>query len=140
MCKVKTANGETDTYTYFVSLYLPNMVCIPQVRVTQVVLFDADVLIATCVGSLGVGVLSLRKNYQTYNEENNTANEKLSVLVTQNTDKGTNYHQAYTHPFYRITLITHIFRSALVDYGRRIIDILKGAVNHNGKEPVFVLA
>lgn len=45
MCKVKTASGETDTCTYFVSLYLPNMVCLPQIRVTQAVLFDADVLI-----------------------------------------------------------------------------------------------
>jgi predicted aspartyl protease len=45
MCKVKTASGETDTCTYFVSLYLPNMVCIPQIRVTEAILFDADVLI-----------------------------------------------------------------------------------------------
>jgi len=45
MCKVRTASGETDTCTYFVSLYLPNMVCISQIRVTQAVLFDADVLI-----------------------------------------------------------------------------------------------
>lgn len=45
MCRVKTASGETDTCTYFVSLYLPNMVCLPQIRVTQAVLFDADVLV-----------------------------------------------------------------------------------------------
>jgi len=45
MCKARTASGETDTLTYFVSLYLPNMVCLSQVRVTQAVLFDADVLI-----------------------------------------------------------------------------------------------
>lgn len=45
MCKVKTASGESDTCTYFVSLYLPNKVCISQIRVTQVVLSDADVLI-----------------------------------------------------------------------------------------------
>lgn len=45
MCKVKTASGETDACTYFVSLYLPNMVCLPQIRVTEAVLFDADVLV-----------------------------------------------------------------------------------------------
>jgi len=45
MCKVRTASGESDTCTYFVSLYLPNMVCIPQIRVTEAVLFGADVLI-----------------------------------------------------------------------------------------------
>ena len=53
MCKVKTASGETDAFTYFVSLYLPNMVCIPQTRVTQVILFDADVLIGMDVISNG---------------------------------------------------------------------------------------
>ena len=45
MCKARTASGESDTYTYFVSLYLPNMVCIPQIRVSQAILVDADVLI-----------------------------------------------------------------------------------------------
>ena len=45
MCKVRTASGESDAFTYFVSLYLPNMVCLPQIRVTEAVLFDADVLI-----------------------------------------------------------------------------------------------
>ncbi len=45
MCKVRTASGETDTCTYFVSLYLPNKVCITQIQVTQAVLSDADVLI-----------------------------------------------------------------------------------------------
>lgn len=53
MCRVRTASGETDTYTYFVSLYLPNMVCIPQIRVTQAVLFDADVLIGMDVIASG---------------------------------------------------------------------------------------
>jgi uncharacterized protein YchJ len=45
MCRLRTASGETDTNTYFVSLYLPNMVCISQIRVTEAVLADADVLI-----------------------------------------------------------------------------------------------
>jgi len=45
MCKVKTASGEHNTCTYFVSLYLPNHVCFPQLRVTEAVLSGADVLI-----------------------------------------------------------------------------------------------
>lgn len=53
MCKTKTASGEADTCTYFVSLYLPNMVCIPQVRVSQATLFDADVLIGMDVIATG---------------------------------------------------------------------------------------
>lgn len=53
MCKVKTASGETDTCTYFISLYLPNKVCLPQIRVTQAVLFDADVLVGMDVITKG---------------------------------------------------------------------------------------
>jgi uncharacterized protein YchJ len=45
MCKVRTAAGEADACTYFVSVYLPNKVCFPQVRVTEAKIFDADVLI-----------------------------------------------------------------------------------------------
>lgn len=45
MCKLRTPSGESDTHTYFVSLYLPNMVCIPQIRVIEAVLSDADVLV-----------------------------------------------------------------------------------------------
>jgi len=46
MCKVRTAAGETDACTYFVSIYLPNKVCsIPQLRVTEVNISGADVLI-----------------------------------------------------------------------------------------------
>jgi predicted aspartyl protease len=45
MCRIRTAMGETDACTYFVSLYLPNMVCIPQLRVNEAVLSDSDVLI-----------------------------------------------------------------------------------------------
>ena len=58
------------------------------------------ILIATCVGAFLVGLFSLRKNYQPDNKENDTANEKLRVFVTQNTNKGTDYHQGYTHPPY----------------------------------------
>jgi predicted aspartyl protease len=61
MCRVKTASGETDTCTYFVSLYLPNMVCIPQIRVTEAVLSDADVLIGMDVIAQGDLVVT---NYQ----------------------------------------------------------------------------
>ena len=53
MCKVRTASGEDDTCTYLVSLYLPNKVCIPQIRVTQAVLFGADVLIGMDVIASG---------------------------------------------------------------------------------------
>ncbi|MGD0780984.1 MAG: retroviral-like aspartic protease family protein [Dehalococcoidales bacterium] len=45
MCKVKTAGGETDARTYFVSIYLPNKVCISQIRVNEVNITGADVLI-----------------------------------------------------------------------------------------------
>ena len=53
MCRVRTASGETDTCTYFVSLYLPNKVCIPQIRVSQATLFGADILIGMDVISTG---------------------------------------------------------------------------------------
>ncbi len=53
MCKIKTAAGESETFTYFISLYLPNMVCIPQLRVTQAELFDADVLVGMDVITSG---------------------------------------------------------------------------------------
>lgn len=45
MCRVRTAGGERDTCTYLVSLYLPNRVCITNIRVTEVVLADSDVLV-----------------------------------------------------------------------------------------------
>lgn len=45
MCKVQTAAGETDSCTYFVSVYLPNKVCLSQLRVTEVNISGADVLI-----------------------------------------------------------------------------------------------
>ncbi len=57
MCKVQTAAGEKTTCTYFVSLYLPNMVYIPQIRVSQVDLVGADVLIGMdviCAGDFAV--------------------------------------------------------------------------------------
>jgi len=53
MCKVKTASGETDAHTYFVSLYLPNRVCITNIRVTEAVLSGADVLIGMDVIAQG---------------------------------------------------------------------------------------
>lgn len=53
MCKIKTASGESDTYTYYISLYLPNRVCIPQLRATQAQLFGADVLVGMDVIALG---------------------------------------------------------------------------------------
>jgi len=53
MCRLRTASGETDACTYFVSLYLPNKVCIPQIRVTEAVLRNADVLIGMDVIALG---------------------------------------------------------------------------------------
>ena len=61
MRKVKTASGEVDTCTYFISLYLPNMVCIPQIRVTEAVLPDADVLIGMDVIANGDFAIT---NYQ----------------------------------------------------------------------------
>jgi len=61
MCKIKTAAGESDTYTYFISLYLPNMVCISQLRATQAQLFGADVLIGMDVITAGDFVVT---NYQ----------------------------------------------------------------------------
>jgi uncharacterized protein YchJ len=45
MCKVRTAAGETDACTYFISVYLPNKVCIPQLRVTEAKISGADVLL-----------------------------------------------------------------------------------------------
>ena len=45
MCKVGTALGEKDACTYLVSVYLPNKVCIPQLRVTEVNISGADVLV-----------------------------------------------------------------------------------------------
>jgi hypothetical protein len=45
MCRIRTPSGEGEAYTYFVSLYLPNHVCIPQIRVAEAILSDADVLI-----------------------------------------------------------------------------------------------
>lgn len=53
MCKIRTASGESDACTYFVSLYLPNKVCLPQVRVNEVVLSDADVLVGMDVIATG---------------------------------------------------------------------------------------
>jgi len=85
------------------------------------------VLIATCVGALFVGIFSLRKDYQPDNKEDYRANESLRVLVSQNTNKGTDYHQAYTHPLYHYA--TSLFR--------RIIRLWKKGVNHNGKEPAI---
>lgn len=61
MCKIKTAAGESDTVTYFISLYLPNMVCIPQLRVTQAELFDADVLVGMDVITSGDFVVTNHK-------------------------------------------------------------------------------
>ena len=87
------------------------------------------VLIATCVSALFVGVLSFRKNYQTDNKEDNTANEKLRVLVTKNTNKSTDYHQTYTNPSNHINPLR---------ISRRIINRLRDGVNHNGKEPAGV--
>jgi len=45
MCRVKTAGGEKDSFTYLVSVFLPNKVCFSQLRVTQADITDADVLI-----------------------------------------------------------------------------------------------
>ena len=53
MCTVKTAGGDKETYTYFVSVYLPMKVCLPQLRVTQVELAGADVLIGMDIISQG---------------------------------------------------------------------------------------
>jgi len=58
MCKVRTANGENDTCTYFVSLYLPNKVCLPQLRVSQATLFGADILIGMDVIGSGDFVIT----------------------------------------------------------------------------------
>ena len=61
MCKIKTAAGESDTYTYFISLYLPNMVCIPQIRATQAQLFGADVLLGMDIITSGDFVVTNHK-------------------------------------------------------------------------------
>ncbi len=53
MCKLKTAGGEKDSYTYFVSVYLPNGVCLPQLRVNEAELAGADVLIGMDIISRG---------------------------------------------------------------------------------------
>ena len=45
MVKTSTAAGERDTYTYLVSLFLPNRVCIASLRVSEQVLKDLDMLI-----------------------------------------------------------------------------------------------
>ncbi len=45
MCKLRTAGGEKDSNTYFVSVYLPNGVCLPQLRINEAELAGADVLI-----------------------------------------------------------------------------------------------
>ena len=58
MCKVSTASGEVDTCTYFVSLYLPNRVCLPQVRATEAILRGADVLIGMDVITRGDFVIT----------------------------------------------------------------------------------
>jgi len=75
------------------------------------------ILIATCVGAFLVGLFSLRKNYQPDNKENDTANEKLRVFVTQNTNKGTDYHQGYTHPPYHF--VSPLFRRIISRRKRR---------------------
>jgi uncharacterized protein YchJ len=53
MCKVGTASGETDACTYLVSIYLPNKVCFPQLRVTEVNISGADVLVGMDIISSG---------------------------------------------------------------------------------------
>lgn len=52
--KVLTASGETNSYTYFVSLWLPHKVCFPNLKVTRGELGqDIDILIGMDVINRG---------------------------------------------------------------------------------------
>lgn len=53
MAKISTPKGEMTTPTYFVSAWLPNKVCIPQLRVAKTEIRGADVLIGMDVISQG---------------------------------------------------------------------------------------
>ena len=53
MATLKTAGGEKNSPTYFVSVYLPNRVYIPQLRVSQTDIYGADVLIGMDIISYG---------------------------------------------------------------------------------------
>jgi hypothetical protein len=45
MTRASTANGECDVYTYLLSLFLPNQVCVPALKVSGGTLKDFDMLI-----------------------------------------------------------------------------------------------
>ena len=46
MTRISTADGDSDKPTFLLSLWLPNKLCIPHLKATQVAaLKDADVLI-----------------------------------------------------------------------------------------------
>ncbi len=45
LIKCQTVNGERDSAVYLVSLFLPNRLCLPAVRVCEGDIFGADVLI-----------------------------------------------------------------------------------------------
>lgn len=54
MCTIQTAGGERKVPTYFVSVYLPNNVCLPQLRVTEAELAGSiEVLIGMDVINFG---------------------------------------------------------------------------------------
>ena len=86
-------------------------------------------LIVICVSAFFVGMFSLSKNYETNSEKDDTTNEQLSVVVTDNTNQGTDYHQT-DGPATSILLLIPI------PIFRRIINLFRRGVKHNVKEPV----
>ncbi len=101
---------------------------------------------AACAGISFISFLKLSKSrnrkYATDNSYQKQKNGLCGVSVNQphkpkdKTYNGNNSGK-YTqkHPASLAKEITHIFLSKLAIIGKRIIGILKGIVNHNGKEP-----
>jgi len=61
MTTVHTAGGEANSPTYLVSIWLPNKICIPQLRVTEANIRGADVLIGMDIVSQGDLAISTKE-------------------------------------------------------------------------------
>ena len=85
-------------------------------------------LIAICVSAFFVGLFSLSKNYKPDSKKYNTTDNKLNVMITQNANKGADYHKTYTDPFYHMHPLEPV---------RRIINRSKVGVNQMQIKPLF---
>jgi len=67
MAKVQTVGGDVNSPVYFVSLYLPNKVIIPQLRVVEGILFGpAEILIGMDIINRGDFAITNKNNKTTF--------------------------------------------------------------------------